>query len=121
MSEQIGLSLSLSLITEEAAGKMLSLFVILASLHLSFALFGGLSMSSGEKTMHLRKLGFDEDPRTFSHELVVPWVRPFKPGYCSSWEWHTDAKYRDSRIKVCKELSGGESSSFSGQMSLVPA
>lgn len=87
---------------------MLSYFVIFASLHLSLALFGGMGMSSEDRTMHLRKIGFEEDPKTFSHELVVPWARSFKPGYCSSWEWHTDKDFRNDRIKVCKDISGAK-------------
>jgi len=43
-----------------------------------------------------------------SHEVILPWLRPFKPGYCTSWEWHTDKRYRDERIALCQELSGGK-------------
>ena len=84
---------------------MLKIIVLCAFVQFSYALFGG--GASSEKIVHLRKLGFDEDHQTMSHELVVPWVRPFKPGYCSSWEWHTDKRYREQRIAVCEELSGG--------------
>merc|ERR1712078_608316 len=24
--------------------------------------------------------------------MGAPWVRPFKPGYCDSWEWHTEPR-----------------------------
>ena len=89
--------------------KMFKLIVVIASLlQISFALFGG--GSSNDKIAHLRKLGFDEDPTTMSHEVILPWLRPFKPGYCTSWEWHTDKRYRDERIALCQELSGGTKS-----------
>ncbi|XP_002154477.1 uncharacterized protein LOC100214198 [Hydra vulgaris] len=55
---------------------------------------------------HIRKQGFDQDPRTYSHEIVAPWKRPFKPGYCESWEWHTDPRYKEQRLQICRELSG---------------
>ena len=85
---------------------MLKVIVVLASLlQISFGLFG--AGSGQEKIVHLRKLGFDEDPTTMSHEVILPWLRPFKPGYCTSWEWHTDKRYRDERIALCQELSGG--------------
>lgn len=57
--------------------------------------------------MQMRRLGFDQDHKTFSHEVVVPWARPFKPGYCESWEWHTDERYKQRRIEICRSLSGG--------------
>ena len=56
----------------------------------------------------IRKQGFDQDPRTFSHEIVAPWKRPFKPGYCESWEWHTDPRYKEQRLQICRELSGSK-------------
>jgi len=56
--------------------------------------------------VHIRKLGFDQDPKTFSHEVIIPWARPFKPGYCESWEWHTDERYRERRTQICKKLGG---------------
>lgn len=85
---------------------MLKIIALCAFVQFSYALFGG--GASGERIVHLRKLGFDEDHQTMSHELVVPWIRPFKPGYCSSWEWHTDKRYREQRMAVCEELSGGK-------------
>lgn len=81
------------------------LIVVATLLQMSSALFGG--GASQEKIVHLRKLGFDEDHTTMSHEIIVPWLRPFKPGYCTSWEWHTDKRYRDERIALCQEISGG--------------
>jgi len=59
--------------------------------------------------LHIRKYGFDQDHETYSHELVVPWVRPFKPGYCDSWEWHTHQRYKPQRMELCKSLSGDRS------------
>lgn len=56
--------------------------------------------------IHIRRAGFDRDPKTFSHEIVAPWARPFKPGYCDSWEWHTESRYKDQRLKVCRDLTG---------------
>lgn len=58
--------------------------------------------------VHIRRAGFDRDSKTFSHEIVAPWKRPFKPGYCDSWEWHTEARYKEARLKVCRDLSGGK-------------
>lgn len=87
---------------------MLAFIVFASVLHVSFGLFGGFGMSSNQQSAHLRNIGFEEDAKTFSHELIVPWMRPFKPGYCSSWEWHTDKAYRDMRVGVCKEISGAK-------------
>ena len=56
--------------------------------------------------IYIRKKGFDQDHKTFSHEIVAPWSRPFKPGYCDSWEWHTDPRYKETRLRICRELSG---------------
>ena len=82
-------------------------FIVFSFLPLSSAFMFG-NPSGGDSIVHIRKFGFDEDPKTFSHEVVAPWIRPFKPGYCESWEWHTDKRYRDERIRICKELSGGK-------------
>jgi len=68
-----------------------------------------LSIVSGlENIVQIRRLGFDQDPKTFSHEVIIPWARPFKPGYCESWEWHTDERYRQRRTEICKNLSGSK-------------
>jgi len=56
--------------------------------------------------VYIRQQGFDRDPKTFAHEVVAPWIRSFKPGYCESWEWHTDSRYKQQRLKICRELSG---------------
>lgn len=58
--------------------------------------------------MQMRRLGFDQDHKAFSHEIVVPWVRPFKSGYCESWEWHTDDRYKQRRTEICRSLGGGK-------------
>jgi len=52
--------------------------------------------------------GFQKNPQVYSHLIIPPWNRPFKPGYCLSWEWHTDKKYRDKRIEICKQLTEGK-------------
>lgn len=62
--------------------------------------------SALENIVQIRRLGFDQDHKTFSHEVIIPWARPFKPGYCESWEWHTDERYRQRRVDICKNLSG---------------
>jgi len=64
------------------------------------------SNSQIDPIVKLRKIGFNRDPRTFSHEYVIPWARPFKPGYCESWEWHSDSRYAKQRMEVCKDLAG---------------
>lgn len=65
--------------------------------------------SALDNIIHIRRLGFDQDPKTFAHEVIIPWARPFKPGYCESWEWHTDERYRERRTQICKHLGGSKS------------
>lgn len=55
----------------------------------------------------LKDLGLSRDHKVYSHLVIPPWSRPFKLGYCESWEWHTDPKYRAQRLAICKELSEG--------------
>ena len=55
----------------------------------------------------LKEFGLSRDHKIYAHLVIPPWRRPFKLGYCESWEWHTDPKYRDQRIALCKELSEG--------------
>jgi len=64
------------------------------------------SASNVDPIIKIRKTGFDRDHKTYSHEVVAPWVRPFKPGYCDSWEWHTEPRYKAQRMKVCRSLEG---------------
>jgi len=81
---------------------MLSLIVFVVAAVTVEAVFD----TRNDPIIHIRRMGFDRDPKTFSHEIVAPWARPFKPGYCESWEWHTEPRYKDARMKICKELSG---------------
>ena len=55
----------------------------------------------------LKELGLSRDHKVYSHLVIPPWRRPFKLGYCESWEWYTDKKYREQRLAICKELSEG--------------
>ena len=89
--------------------KMLSLIILCVVMVTLTETYQG---SNVDPIFHIRKQGFDQDPKTFSHEIVAPWVRPFKPGYCDSWEWHTDERYREARLKICRELSGGKIFSY---------
>jgi len=83
---------------------MMSRVAILAFVALTFftAVFG----SNVDPIIKIRKYGFDRDHKTFSHEVIAPWARPFKPGYCDSWEWHTVPRYKEARLKLCRELAG---------------
>jgi len=78
----------------------------LISLAIVYTFFEAYHSSLIDPIVYIRKQGFDRDPKTFSHEVVAPWIRAFKPGYCESWEWHTDARYKQQRLKICRELSG---------------
>lgn len=55
----------------------------------------------------LKDFGLSRNHKVYSHLVIPPWSRPFKLGYCESWEWHTDQKYRAQRLAICKELSEG--------------
>ncbi|XP_032236645.1 uncharacterized PE-PGRS family protein PE_PGRS3 [Nematostella vectensis] len=79
------------------------------------ALFGSLShaffMSGSDSNVygrHKDSWGFTTDHKIYSHLVIPPWTRPFKIGYCTSWEWNTDRKYRDQRIAICKKFSKGK-------------
>ncbi|XP_057309211.1 uncharacterized protein LOC130647385 [Hydractinia symbiolongicarpus] len=80
---------------------MLKLILSLACLAYISAAYSNI-----DPIINIRRQGFDQDPKTFSHEVIAPWMRSFKPGYCDSWEWHTEARYKEQRLKICKELSG---------------
>ena len=66
------------------------------------------SSSNVDPIIKIRRFGFDRDHKTFSHEVIAPWARPFKPGYCDSWEWNTVPRYREARLKLCRELTGSK-------------
>lgn len=68
----------------------------------------GGSESSAKVQFHKgSQFGFEKDPNVYAHFVIPPWNRPFKPGYCLSWEWHTDKKYRDKRVAICKQYNEG--------------
>jgi len=79
------------------------MFVVLVILYTLYETSYG---SLIDPIVYIRQQGFDRDPKTFAHEVVAPWIRSFKPGYCESWEWHTDSRYKQQRLKICRELSG---------------
>lgn len=68
---------------------------------------GGNDKDSIGIPVQIDKLGFRQDPKVYSHLVIPPWSRPFKPGYCMSWEWNTDKRYRDQRLAICQELTKG--------------
>lgn len=72
--------------------------------------FLGLGGSESNAKVQFHKgsqFGFEKDPNVYAHFVIPPWNRPFKPGYCLSWEWHTDKKYRDRRVAICKQHNEG--------------
>ncbi|XP_031559053.1 uncharacterized protein LOC116295397 [Actinia tenebrosa] len=69
---------------------------------------GGNEKDSIGIPVQLDKLGFRQDAKVYSHLVIPPWSRPFKPGYCMSWEWNTDKRYRDQRLAICQELTKGK-------------
>ncbi|PFX18878.1 hypothetical protein AWC38_SpisGene16737 [Stylophora pistillata] len=88
-----------------------SLALILSSfLGLSNGFLGlGGSESNAKVQFHKgSQFGFEKDPNVYAHFVIPPWNRPFKPGYCLSWEWHTDKKYRDKRVAICKQHNEGK-------------
>lgn len=87
----------------------LSLAVLLVSC-LGFTGGFWLGGSSNDATVRFHKgseFGFEKNPSVYSHLVIPPWNRPFKPGYCKSWEWHTDKKYREKRVAICKLYTEG--------------
>ena len=95
--------------TLPAMASYLSLAALIIS-SLSFSRGFWLGDSSKEAITFHRgsQLGFEKNPNVYAHLVIPPWNRPFKPGYCVSWEWHTDKKYRDRRVAICKEQAIGE-------------
>jgi len=79
---------------------------ITALILLSISIFLVTSTSFVDPLVKIRKLGFNRDPKSYGHEIVIPYVRPFKPGYCESWEWHSDPRYKHQRMEVCRDLAG---------------
>ena len=73
----------------------------------SSMLFGGSetdTIAFNKPSQH----GFEQNPDVYSHLIIPPWSRPFKIGYCKSWEWSTDKTYREARLEICQEYSKGE-------------
>ena len=98
------------------ACQIIVIFVLkAASVEAKGRYFAGLGGEKEGTFMTLDKLeaiGLSRDHRIYSHVVIPPWNRPFKPGYCESWEWHTDKKYRDQRLAICHELTEGKSCLF---------
>lgn len=84
-------------------------FILISSLGFSGAFWLGGSSNDGTVRFHKgSQFGFEKNPEIYSHLVIPPWNRPFKPGYCASWEWHTDKKYRDKRVAICKQYAEGK-------------
>lgn len=84
-------------------------FILISSLGFSGAFWLGGSSNDGTVRFHKgSQFGFEKNPQIYSHLVIPPWNRPFKPGYCASWEWHTDKKYRDKRVAICKQYTEGK-------------
>ena len=85
-------------------------FLIFSSFYFcdSFLVGGGSNVDSLDPMQMHKKAGFERDPQIYAHLVIPPWSRPFKLGYCLSWEWNTDVKYRQKRIDICNELSAGK-------------
>lgn len=84
-------------------------FILISSLGFSAAFWLGGSSNDGTVRFHKgSQFGFEKNPQIYSHLVIPPWNRPFKPGYCASWEWHTDKKYRNKRVAICKQYTEGK-------------
>lgn len=81
--------------------------VIISSLGFSSAFWLGGSSNDGKVRFH-EGSQFEKNANVYAHLVIPPWSRPFKPGYCKSWEWHTDKKYRDKRVAICKQYAEGK-------------
>lgn len=88
-------------------------FILISSLGFSSAfLLGGSEKTATVRFHKGSEFGFEKNPNVYAHLVIPPWNRPFKPGYCASWEWHTDKKYRDKRIAICKQYTEGKLCNF---------
>jgi len=88
-------------------------FILISSLGFSNGFWLGGSSNEGVVRFHKgSQFGFEKDPNVYAHLVIPPWNRPFKPGYCKSWEWHTDKKYRDKRVAICKQYTEGKFKQF---------
>ena len=56
--------------------------------------------------------GFERNADVYSHLIIPPWSRPFKIGYCKSWEWSTDKRWRDTRLDICENYGKGGRKAF---------
>lgn len=87
--------------------------ILISSLGFSSGFLLGGSSSEGTVRFHKgSQFGFEKNPNVYSHLVIPPWNRPFKPGYCASWEWHTDKKYREKRVAICKQYAEGRITYF---------
>lgn len=95
--------------TEAIMDSRLSLaFILISSVGFSSGFFLGGSENDGTVRFHKgSQFGFEKNPSVYAHLVIPPWNRAFKPGYCASWEWHTDKKYRDKRVAICKQFTEG--------------
>lgn len=95
--------------TEAIMDSRISLaFILVSSLSFSCGfLLGGSDNTATVKFHKGSEFGFEKNPNVYAHLVIPPWNRPFKPGYCASWEWHTDKKYRDKRVAICKQYTEG--------------
>lgn len=84
-------------------------FILISIIGLCSGFFLGGSESNANIRFHKgSQFGFEKNPNVYAHLVIPPWNRPFKPGYCLSWEWHTDKKYRDQRVAICKQFTEGK-------------
>lgn len=97
------------LCSAEMDSRVVLAFILISSLGFSGAFWLGASSNDGTVRFHKgSQFGFEKNPQIYSHLVIPPWNRPFKPGYCASWEWHTDKKYRDKRVAICKQYTEGK-------------
>ncbi|KAK3699586.1 hypothetical protein QZH41_014295 [Actinostola sp. cb2023] len=87
---------------------ILFILVLCAGFSHGFFLGGSEQNGIGIPVQLANKAGFRQDQKVYSHLVIPPWSRPFKPGYCTSWEWNTDKRYREQRLAICNDLAKGK-------------
>lgn len=80
-------------------------FVFIIVFSLSFLcgfLMGGFEKIVMVKFYKGSEFGFEKDLNVYVYLVIFLWNWLFKFGYCVSWEWYIDKKYREKRVVICK-------------------